>query len=257
MTHHRHTSNQTMLRGLLFAMLAGGVIVAGCGESEATLHRDIDDAQGADCLADGDCPEGSVCHETGVCVETCMVDDDCASNEICEAERCVVQTTDDCEQPCPDQMGCVHGTCLWQCEVNAECPTMYQCASGYCQPGGCTQHSDCAEGQGCFKGGCLEADCRENAECPDDQLCGLGACTTAPECVVDSNCRGGQTCVEGVCEGTPSGGGGGVPSVCETNRDCAERQYCIGGECHFSIECLAHGHCPTGQACFNKLCWEL
>ena len=140
-------SHKVLWAGWAVMLAAAGALGGGCGKSETHVTRDN---SGAECLMDSDCPEGSLCHASGVCVEECSRNLDCAGDEICSEGRCVRQTTDDCEYPCPANMGCVAGRCLWQCQLNTECPAKYECKGGFCDTGGCTEHSECSDGQGCF-----------------------------------------------------------------------------------------------------------
>lgn len=241
---------------VLMAMLAGG----GCGKASLG-GSNADEDDGAGCVEDADCAEGSLCHVTGVCVEACSADAECASHEICSLGRCIRRITDDCEFPCPENMECVDGRCLWECQQPTDCPGSFVCHSGFCSPDGCFEHSECEEGEACIQGSCEKADCRENEDCADDAVCRLGACETLGSCVIDAHCPGSQTCDDGACAGTGAGGAPGIDDgsgiACNINRDCGTKQYCIVGTCRISIECRTHAHCTGGEACFRNLCWEL
>jgi hypothetical protein len=242
---------------VLVAVLAGG----GCGKSRLGGGT-ADEDDGAGCVEDVDCPDGSLCHVTGVCVEACTADAECARNEVCQLGRCTRTVTNDCEFPCPTNMQCVSGRCLWECQQPLDCPGGFACQSGFCNTGGCAEHSECSDDEACIQGSCEQADCRENADCGEEAVCAQGECRTLGSCVTDAHCRGSQTCEDGVCEGGAgaggaSGTGSGGGTACETNRDCGPKQYCISGTCRLSIECTTHAHCGAGEGCFKNLCWVL
>jgi len=112
----------------------------------------------------------------------------------------------------------------------------------------CTFDSDCSLGQVCLlkDGVCGSVSCDF---CLDGQVCytnadGESSCSK-PECVEDSECSGGLSCVDGLC----------AEASCQTREDCAEGKICnvLAGKCVAPpAMCSTDFDCPSGEICLDS-----
>ena len=147
--------------------------------------------------------------------------------------------------------------------IGGSCPDGTAAEAGVCAPVvSCTTYSDCPLGEACIGGICsVGSSCAANADCSANESCIGGTCGYVGECVVDANCScAAPTCVAHTCEGTsecPAAPPPEAPADCRITADCGSTLYCIGGRCMFATECLENADCPSDDACFHELCYEL
>jgi hypothetical protein len=147
---------------------------------------------------------------------------------------------DDCDglvdddAPCRAGEICTDGECAGPC-ANGECVGDTICRNDLCVSP--CNGVECVQGQRCLSetGECFDP-C-EGVTCPEaDQLCVEGQCGACD--VV--GCPPGEGCVAGTC----------VPHPC-ADVQCAERQFCRGGDCFDSCAEIA---CPFQQICVDGVC---
>jgi len=202
---------------------------AGCGDSSAPLGSDpgSNNAAGAACREDDDCPFDEVC-DRGTCAPFfCREDGDCASDQRCEGGVCrpdpdACARNSDCDEGevcSPDTLRCVPTDGGPQpCQSDRECLNGQSCVEGACQAEEveCREDRDCPLGQSCDEGRCAAEPCDDALGCPDGAFChpDTGTCAVK-SCEQDADCLAaldfcaqrdecGQpwacACVEGACE---------------------------------------------------------
>jgi hypothetical protein len=148
------------------------------------------------CATDEACIDGT-CRPRG-----CSTDGECGDNAACIEGWCIVRQCkeslgclgEDQTAGTEDDRSCVGGVCLpMSCPRDGNrCPA----------PGKerCSWNSDCGFGRVCFNASCVSARCAQNKDCLP-QLCHTGLCYEE-QCNDRKRCRGGQTCVNGLCLAT-------------------------------------------------------
>ena len=113
--------------------------------------------------------------------------------------------------------------------------------------------------------------CALNTDCIGGQICINARCTST--CVGNGQCTGGKICVNGACvtgcttNAQCSGGqtcvNGGCTTICTENDDCTGEQECIEGVCGTpntppddpAVDlCGASTPCPSGLLCVAGIC---
>lgn len=142
------------------------------------------------------------------------------------------------------------------------CPTGQTCISGSCVPdmppptGGsnvcdpCSTHSQCGDGAYCLTYPDGQAYC--GASCSSDADCDGDRCQTLS--------NGSRQCVR-YAGSAPSCTGGGTPSGCTADTDCAAGERCDAGMCvpagggstPLGDACTEHAECMSG-VCFSGVC---
>ena len=146
---------------------------------------------GAACDEDSDCSGGGTCSNDP---KTCGN----GSTGSCTVERCVGGTN--AGERCIDSVGCPGGTCAAPSCTVGDPSACSSGAEGACHPAACSSNGDCDGGATCGDtcpaGRCVPL-CGERGTCSGGDKAGLN-------CVLDSDCASGGTCVktdpeEGAC----------------------------------------------------------
>ena len=127
-----------------------------------------------------------------------------------------------------------------KCKIDDDCKTGFVCnALGDCvseTAGSCTTDDDCDDDYYCFDKVCTAqgggpVDCYTKDDCEDGFVCGTsGICLpeTTGDCVRDSDCTTGYSCISYVCvadEITPLG------PECSVKEDCSRGKDCVNETC--------------------------
>ncbi len=114
----------------------------------------------------------------------------------------------------------------------------------------------CAESASCGSGFCVDGYCCDKACTGACERCGATPGTCSP---AGDGSPGEPVCTPYLCDGA----GGGCPSRCETNADCAAGVLCVGNvcgdklprgaACTLSGQCFS-GHCVDGSCCGDASC---
>lgn len=81
--------------------------------------------------------------------------------------------------------------------------------------------------------------CSSNTNCAGGQICINARCTST--CTGNGQCAAGQVCLNGACT-----------TACTSNANCAGGQVCVNGGC--TNACLDSGDCTGGQICIEGVC---
>jgi|GEM_PF-2285570 len=242
------------------------------------------------CASNADCPVGSSCQQlesqtvclrdSGGCGQTgasCLSDWQCEDLDPCTSDQCnggicsYASALCDDGNPCTDDscdpdIGCVSfpatGT---SCDDGQYCTVDDTCQDGTCVGGA----RDCsAFGQGCVSGVCDESQqackqeplgdgalCSDGTDCTANDSCVAGLCIGTPVggcCSVDADCDDGNPCTLATCEvatGTcqyNTAGADGTP--CDDGLYCTTNDECGGGVCSGETrDCsIAAGLCNGG-----------
>lgn len=105
----------------------------------------------------------------------------------------------------------------------------------------CENNQDCllegTAGEVCIQGMCQE--CIEDAQCEaaagENAFCNGGRCeervaAVEPQCTVNEDCQGGESCAEGTCAKTVLDAAAMVGKPCSETADCSGG-YCVSGTC--------------------------
>jgi hypothetical protein len=134
------------------------VVDLGCElDTECPVTTPFCDAgQCVECLTSDDC-EDEEC-QAGRCGPECEVDTECSLFEVCQANACVyvgcqsdrecvlsAESDDPTQDPrlakCNVESGV--GTCVFPCEIDAQCAPTEVCLAGLCEYIGCETNSEC------------------------------------------------------------------------------------------------------------------
>lgn len=99
-------------------------------------------------------------------------------------------------------------------------------------------------------GDACEPECIIDSDCGAGMTCVARECVAAPppppECAADSDCGDGNVCIEGECSLPP-------PVTCDDDTDCDEGKVCREGECvpeaDLSVVCTTDTECSAGSYC--------
>ncbi len=231
------------------------------------------------CSHDGACLSGAC--NLGVCVSEGAVGEGlpCTSDLACASEFCAGLIYEPGKLPLPGICAarCGDGQCgaLETCgftNVLARCPTdCGQCAAGAL----CLSRFDCQSGI-CDFGLCSDGGepngsvCQTNGVCASG-ICNFGFCIGAPQaagvpCTTDAACRSGdctagfciQRCNDGFCDGLEKCGdvNAGLEctvdcGLCGNGALCVSNADCTSGICNFGF-CIG-GNLPSGSPCTTSL----
>src|SRR5699024_4575012 len=134
----------------------------------------------------------------------------CEPYEYCGVGSCQLEACST-HQDCAADAICAAGACRQGCEGQEDCAADEVCngVSFTCEPAGCTPDS-CGAFQVCDDSDEL-AVCRYDGSCDNDVICGVYArqndlegdyicqnsrCVQKPPCVEDSDCKGGELCIQ-------------------------------------------------------------
>lgn len=182
-----------------------------------------------DCLGERRC-------QGGVCDDPCAAHADCPGAQRCDGDRCVGAEPCAGDDDCPGRERCRAGQCQApDCEADADCPGGV-CVDTVCAP---RPPYTCADAEGCP----LEQICAPVGACAPDGACdGDGDCPArAPTCdplgrcvacVVDAQCAGAETCIDGVCA---------LDRRCDGDADCPGSRVCQAGICAPAGDCADDG----------------
>jgi len=191
------------------------------------------------CTQDSECGDGNACNGVETCANgTCQVGAPvvCTDGNPCNgAETCNPANGQcgppagplDCDDdnPCTDDscdefFGCQHVPNTAPCSDSNMCtgdplahPLNDQCSDGFCVPGTAKECSDFDACNGVETCNPADAVCLPGTapDCDDDNECTDDSCEAGPGCVYDFNtdpcddesvCTTGDTCSQGICEGT-------------------------------------------------------
>lgn len=230
------------------------------------------DVCGGDCSSSAECDAGLVC-SAGMCIppyglgEACTGSGQCASGACVDGVCCDTSCSGTCEacnlsgregtcspvtgDPVAPRAACGgSGDCAGTCDGSerASCtfPTMEtECRAGQCIAGTLTLPAGCNGA-----GTCPAA---VTAECPGSGDCAGDLCAD-PECILASDCGGGESCRLGVCvEAGQPGDACGAADECESGF-CVDGVCCdgaCGGQCEACDVLGEEGTCspiPAGEA---------
>ena len=160
--------------------------------------------------------------------------------------------------------GCpVYGSGPVQRDVLVSCQSDFDCPSDtFCDPGTnscvsydfgvCLTDGDCPVGSYCDRadGGCYIpaiAECRADSDCMSGFECDFrDSCrpTMAGNCLVDTDCIGGELCIENLCTA--------VAETCQFDFQCSAGFTCTNNRCR--LLCGPDTICPSGTTCEASLC---
>ncbi len=207
------------------------------------------------------CPEGTECQMVSGCGGMTPVP---ASGVPCMMNyQCVPVVKPECSADCDCAFGfgCVAGTCQLQ-EPVGPCDDAWSCKEGYTC--GCpTRFGGPASGIACFPQCYPERpECCDDSQCGGGEMCVNGACE--PMYCYDQKCPEGYHC-ESQCGGpVPAGGLMACPMVCvkdaptcASDCDCDIWTACINGECQVADrlnechggQCMSDADCGDGGVC--------
>jgi MYXO-CTERM domain-containing protein len=263
---------------------------------------------GGGCTDNSDCTGDSQCVDNGgveLCVPPhppipCSGDGDCPSGDVCLSGYC--GSNDDSggggpggsgpgggTEPCNNDLDCPSNTCVDDggvelcvpqhppvpCDTTSDCPAGDLCAGGFCTSDTCEDADDCPAGTVCDNTVDLcvpehpPVPCSGDSDCPGDDRCEAGFCAPQTDCQDDTDCAGGEVCVDNggveLCEpGQP-------PIPCTTPAECpapdncglddvgdcdavCEGGYCLPGGDGGGHSCSADADCPGGYGCQGGHC---
>lgn len=167
------------------------------------------------CTKNLDCPSGFNCDTTGdkVCKETiCNKNEDCMSGFECRLGKCKVIKSCTSSNTCPTGQECVLGRCMKKLENGDQCRNNKECKTNYCNEGKCEIKPACKTDSECNVPGelcvgyeikycnlpaTIGSKCSRNEEC-DSNFCKNNICEKS-ECLVTSDCKGGERCENKQC----------------------------------------------------------
>jgi hypothetical protein len=234
------------------------------GDQTTPFHCAIDDGQ---CKGDADCYRLDAACADGGC-KTCSHSVECKEGQECFKGFCV-----------SPRFRCVSGRCHTRCEADADChggaaaKGQTTCvklseaeASGFCLAAtaeACMSDNECTDSvRACY--GTL-ASCKKNADCVTaglDALCDGGFCVPVrTACAKTSDCKDGNTCINGWCAAP---GSSGVCGPCGDDSDCPSGTLCATGLCVKPVahceegrcraSCNGAEDCPAYSVCFEGRC---
>jgi hypothetical protein len=274
-----------------------GVCVPGnpilCDDGDPCNGVETCDPTSGACVVGTPCDDGDPCNGTETCDGTgchpgtpivCSDNDACNGVEACNPAdgTCQPGTPPNCDDnnvctadSCDAALGCLHQPLGGACDDNNACTTGDACQGGVCTgtPVPCGDNDACNGVETCdpVTGICnpgVPPTCDDGNPCTDD------ACDPALGCIFTDNslscddgsvCTTGDTCVGGVCAGTPvpcndNDACNGVES-CDpvagclpgTALDCDDNNPCTSDFCDPVLGCLhtplSSGACDDGDLC--------
>lgn len=230
-----------------------------CEGTDSDSDYDSDPDPDGPCTSDTSCATGTYCYLAGgYCTWDCQTSASCLTGFECSNRgKCVAidgdadpDTTDaDTTIHCKDDDGCPSdmycnpndGTCISLC---GKCGCNLKCDSrGRCNVACTAGQSGC----GACEDGDLDTDtevgpCTSDAQCTSMQYCNTtsGQCTA--DCVNDTNCAKGYSCVDhGRCVV--------FAASCASDLDCPRRLYCNTSKNQCAHDCVNSGDCANGYVC--------
>lgn len=234
------------------------------------------------CSEDADCPQGLLCAqrrgEAGLCVDYCRIDSDCDDGGTCDAVTGLCRPR--CEPgSCAGNQSCHDdGRCGPGCTGDDDCGDGFTCRDTRCRLPGCSSDSDCPPRFGIYcdtqRRECIEG-CLTDQHCSSMQICSEGQCIARPcrtkelDCGLGQFCcmngldDSGQTCPDGVEQGSCFDFPDGFCAPCQDSDDCSPTQrygsdsLCVdyqdrdgnsmGKAC--ALGCRDSADCPRGFSC--------
>ncbi len=150
--------------------------------------------------------------------QACTGDADCDDGDACTVDSCAAGECEDVPVECVEGEACVDGVCVLSCATDAECNDGDACTVDACIDGHCTSAPmNCADGDPCTVDTCADGVCQ----------------------YPDVECSAGFDCVDGDCL-----------SICDTDDDCDDEQFCNGSEMCAESHCYPGVEpCAAGQSC--------
>ncbi len=205
------SEDQNTLTGTLTREIVFENVMITIPEGDITLSRIV-----VDPCADVTCDDGETCVD-GECVAADPCDGvTCGDGESCVDGECVA--TDPCDGvTCGDGETCVDGECVATdpCD-GVTCGDGETCVDGECVAADPCDGVTCGDGETCMDGECVADDpcagvtCGTCEECVDGQCTALAGTAATGEAFYAAN-----GCAN--CHGADASGGGGGPSLRETN----------------------------------------
>jgi Tol biopolymer transport system component len=236
------------------------------------LPTSIDYCSPLPCTSNADCDDGNPCNGAEECLNRSCVpgnpircDDGNACNgvETCDVATgsCLPGTPPNCDDgnfctddTCNANFGCAHAPLSGPCDDSNPCTTNDMCQNGVCTG----TAAICGDGNACngiescdpLTGQCrpgIPPNCDDNNPCTDDSCDPSLGCLHVPisaTCSDNNPCTTGDTCVNGVCTGTPV--------QCSDNNACNGLETCnpINGTCMFGPP----PNCDDGNFCTTDSC---
>lgn len=194
----------------------------------------------------------------------------CADELAGEGEAC--GTTSDCKSGliCYADL-CVHPGTPVTCMVDAQCPNLYICIEGLCEPKPapeCGVGFPCPAGQECVEGTCIggtgpdvssEVDAEETPppECTSNGDCPSGKCNVTagtcydPHCEDESDCDDDNACTTDLCDPAEGCFWENINGdACEDGNACTSGDTCVDGICDGG----AGIDCNDNNACTSDFC---
>jgi len=166
------------------------------------------------CQFNNQCGLGGRCRN-GACERPCQSSASCGTGHTCQEGFCQPPGTSggQCvyDRDCGAGRTCINGFCHADCQTDTDCGPQDRCTAGVCKPDSspqpeCRASTDCADGKMCVNAICRAA-CTTDAECCIGGVigptCRMGYCLTAhetsPACHIGTDCTGGLSCIDAVC----------------------------------------------------------
>ena len=253
------------------------VVGADCGTDDPCPDGQVCNAEGVCVGSPGDRDGDGVADEDDNCPDVDNptqddADEDGIGDACAEITRPGWLPCVDSSEECALDQVCVDGLCdVVPCNGDDVCPEDGVCVGTVCRYApACTGDGDCLEVRGeCVDGRCAPG-CETNAECGGRRITGCVDSECVFACTSDETCDADETCTEGFClpnecsgtgiEGCPEGercdGSGRCEpyTVCESNDDCFDDQYCVDGICEPLVPCLSDLSCDDGEICEGGFC---
>ena len=207
----------------------------GCKPKEGCWHTDNT----------APCDDGSLCTQTDACA-----DGACVGKNLLQCNDENVCTKDSC-QP---EVGCIHEPFSTPCNDGNSCTVDDHCEEGQCVSGGLTL---CDDGNPCtveacdpVTGECVYAqtggDCDDGNLCTTGDTCMEGLCVGSPVVCDDSN-----ECTSDSCAPLTGCLHAAVDGQCDDGNVCTLGDVCVAGACAAGAQPLS---CDDGNPCTEDLC---
>ena len=230
------------------------------------------------------CKSGEVC-DAGTCKVSCPTDQTLCNNT-CTNTKSDRANCGACGTVCKGGEVCSAGTCALSCQTGlTECnKTCVDTKSSRSHCGACG--TTCKTGEICTAGACVlscpppfsacgqscvntSTDSKHcgacNSACTSSQVCNQGICQAKPECLKNTDCPSGRSCVNQKCVAQGCNSSLDCPGTqlcnfstrtcydpsqgCNTDADCPGAQICNTSNGRCTTRCLSDADCPGAQIC--------